>query len=207
MMIILVGFFTEIKTPGWGLPGTAAVIALSLFFGAGYILELASIIEIVLFIVGIVLLLIEIFVIPGFGIFGALGIILMIGSLFLGLISDFPLVDWSLIQMATIQLAAALVFSILFVFILIKFLPKSQLFNKLVLQRNIEGGSGYTSDVKVKEMLGKQGKALTDLRPSGTALIEDKRVDVVTHGEYINKGTKVIVIQEEGSKVVVEKVK
>ncbi|MCB0732649.1 MAG: nodulation protein NfeD [Ignavibacteriae bacterium] len=207
MMIALVGLFTEIKTPGWGLPGTAAVISLALFFGAGYILELASIIEIVIFIIGVILLLIEIFVIPGFGIFGAVGIVLMVGSLFLGLISDFPLVDWDMIQMATIQLAAALVFSILFVFILIKFLPKSQLFNKLVLQRNIEGGSGYTSDVKVKEMLGKQGKALTDLRPSGTALIEDKRVDVVTHGEYINKGTKVIVIQEEGSKVVVEKVK
>ena len=84
MMMILVGFFTEIKTPGWGLPGTIAVVALALFFGTGYILELASVIEIFIFIVGVVLLLVEIFVIPGFGIFGAIGIILMVSSLFLG---------------------------------------------------------------------------------------------------------------------------
>ncbi|MCB9250272.1 MAG: nodulation protein NfeD [Ignavibacteriales bacterium] len=206
MMIILVGFFTEIKTPGWGLPGTAAVIALSLFFGAGYILELASIIEIVLFIVGIVLLLIEIFVIPGFGIFGALGIILMIGSLFLGLISDFPLVDWSLIQMATIQLAGSIVLGIIVVYFLLKFLPKSNIWNKLILQKNIDEQSGYTSDVKLKELVGKEGKAITDLRPSGTALIENKRVDVVTSGGYINKNAKIIVVSEEGSKIVVDKV-
>lgn len=207
LMVALVGMFTEIKTPGWGLPGTAAVIALALFFGAGYILELASIIEIVIFIAGVILLITEIFVVPGFGLFGAAGIILIIGSLFLGLISDFPLVDWGMIQMATIQLAAAFILAIIFVYFLLKTLPKSHIWNKLVLQRNIEAGSGYTSDVKLKELLGKKGKALTDLRPSGAAIIENGRFDVVTNGEYINKGTKIVVIYEEGSKVIVEKSK
>lgn len=207
MMIALVGLFTEIKTPGWGLPGTAAVISLALFFGAGYILELASIIEIVIFIIGVILLVVEIFVIPGFGIFGAVGIILMIGALFLGLISDFPLVDWSMIQMATIQLALSFIFAIIIIYILLKFLPKSQIWNKLVLNRNIDEQSGYTSEVKTKELVGKKGKALTDLRPSGSAIIENSRIDVVTNGEYIIKGTKIIVIDEEGSKVVVEKTK
>ena len=205
LMIALVGLFTEIKTPGWGLPGTAAVISLALFFGAGYILELASIIEIIIFIIGVILLLIEIFVIPGFGIFGAAGIILMIGSLFLGLISDFPLVDWEMVQMATIQLAGAFILAIIVIFILLKYLPKSKIWNNLVLKRNIEEQSGYTADEELQELLGKKGKAITDLRPSGTADIGGKRVDVVTHGEYITKGTKVVVIDEEGSKVVVEK--
>ena len=207
LMVALVGMFTEIKTPGWGLPGTASVVALALFFGAGYILELASIIEIIIFIAGVILLITEIFIVPGFGIFGAAGIILVIGSLFLGLISDFPLVDWEMIQMATIQLAVAFILAIIVVYILLKNLPKSQIWNKLVLQRNIEEGSGYTSDVKLKELLGKKGKALTDLRPSGTAIIENSRIDVVTNGEYIVKGTKVVVIDEEGSKIVVEKSK
>jgi len=205
LMIALVGLFTEIKTPGWGLPGTAAVVSLSLFFGTGYILELASIIEIVIFILGVILLLVEIFIVPGFGIFGAAGIVFMIGSLFLGLISDFPLVDWDMIQMATIQLAGAFVLAIIVIFGLIKFLPKSKLWNNLVLKRNIDEQSGYTADEKLKELLGKSGKALTDLRPSGTALIDNKRVDVVTHGEYLTKGTKILVIEEEGSKIVVEK--
>jgi len=207
LMIALVGLFTEIKTPGFGLPGTAAVIALALFFGAGYILELASIIEILVFIVGVVLLIIEIFVLPGFGIFGAVGIILMVVSLFLGLISDFPLVDWGMIQMATVQLAGAFILAIIVIYVLLKYLPKSQIWNNLVLNRNIDAKSGYTAEEDLKELLGKKGKALTDLRPSGTALIEDKRVDVVTGGEYLTKGTKVIVVQEEGSKIVVEKVK
>lgn len=204
MMIALVGLFTEIKTPGWGLPGSAAVVSLALFFGAGYILELASIIEIIIFILGVVLLLIEIFVVPGFGIFGAAGIILMIGSLFLGLISDFPLVDWGMLQMATVQLASAFVLSIIVIYFLIKFLPKSKIWNNLVLKKNIDEQSGYTSDETLKELIGKSGKALTDLRPSGSVLIESKRIDVVTNGEYITKGTKVTVIEEEGSKVVVE---
>lgn len=207
LMVALVGMFTEIKTPGWGLPGTASVVALALFFGAGYILELASIIEIIIFIAGVILLITEIFLVPGFGIFGAAGIILVIGSLFLGLISDFPLVDWEMIQMATIQLAVAFILAIIVVYILLKNLPKSQIWNKLVLKRNIEVGSGYTADEKIKELLGKKGKALTDLRPSGTAIIENSRIDVVTNGEYIVKGTKVVVIDEEGSKIVVEKSK
>lgn len=207
MMIALVGLFTEIKTPGWGLPGTAAVIALALFFGTGYILELASAIEIIIFVIGVLLLLVEIFVIPGFGIFGAAGIILMIGSLFLGLISDFPLVDWDMIQMATIQLAGAFILSIIVISILLKYLPKTKIWNNLVLQKNIDEQSGYTSDKKIRELVGKTGKALTDLRPSGTAIIDDKRIDVVTSGEYIIKGVKIEVIAEEGSKIVVQKLK
>lgn len=205
MMIALVGLFTEIKTPGWGLAGTAAIVSLALFFGTGYILELASIIEIVIFIIGVALLLIEIFVIPGFGIFGAAGIVLMIGSLFLGLISDFPLVDWGMLQMATVQLAGAFVLSVIAIYFLIKFLPKSRVWNNLVLKKNIDEQSGYTAEEQLKDLVGKSGKALTDLRPSGSAQIDKKRIDVVTNGDYITKGTKITVIDEEGSKVVVEK--
>jgi membrane-bound serine protease (ClpP class) len=207
MMVALVGLFTEIKTPGWGLPGTAAVVALALFFGTGYILEIASVIEIVVFIIGVVLLLIEIFVIPGFGIFGAAGIILMIGSLFLGLISEFPLVDWGMIQMATVQLAGSFILAIIVIYLLLKFLPKSKIWNNLVLRKNIDEQSGYTSDEKLKALLDKNGRALTDLRPSGAAIIDDKRYDVITNGEYLVKGTKIIVVEEEGSKIVVEKLK
>lgn len=206
IMVALVGMFTEIKTPGWGLPGTAAVIALALFFGSSYILELASAIEIIMFVVGLVLLIIEIFVLPGFGIFGVMGIILMIASLFLGLIADFPLVDWNMLSFAIIQLASAFVLGAIVIYILLKFLPKTQIWNKLVLQTNIDAKSGYVSSIQAKELIGKKGKALTDLRPSGTVLIDNKRIDVVTAGEYIERGNKIIVISEEGSKVVVEKI-
>jgi len=204
IMLGLIGLYTEIKTPGWGLPGTLGVISLALFFGTGYILELASILEILLFIIGFILLLIEIFVIPGFGVFGISGIVLMIGSLFLGLLSDFDLIDWDIISFAIIQLAATFVATGVIIFVLLKFLPKSDMFNKLILKEQVAEKSGYASKPTIEHLIGLEGKALTDLRPSGSALIDGKRIDVVTEGDYISNGSKIIVKSVEGSKVVVD---
>ena len=207
IMIGLIGLYTEIKTPGWGLPGTVAVICLALFFGSGYILEIASIFEILLFVAGVVLLLIEIFVIPGFGIFGILGIIFMVAGLFLGLISDFSMIDWSIISRAIIQLGLTFLATFIVILVLLKILPKSAMLNKLILQEKVSGTSGYTSESKFAGWVGAEGIALTDLRPSGTATINGKRIDVLTEGDYLTKGTEIVVIFTEGSKVVVEKKK
>ena len=207
IMIGLVGLFAEIKTPGWGLPGTAALIALALFFGSAYILELASIIEILMFITGVILLLVEIFVIPGFGIFGVIGVLLIISGLFLGLLSDFPMVDFDMISIAIIQLASAFVLGIAVIALLLKVLPKTSIWKNLILDKNIDSQSGYTSYENYENLVGKEGKALTVLRPSGTALIDGKRLDVVTSGDFLNKGTKIKVVEVEGSKIVVEKIK
>lgn len=207
IMIGLVGFFTEVKTPGWGLPGTAAVIALTLFFGANYILELASAIEIVLFVIGAILLIVEIFVVPGFGVFGILGILFMVAGLFLGLIADFPIVDFSLVEGAVVQLALAFVFTIILIYILSKWLPKTNIWNKLILVNSIEEKSGYTTTSSAfSHLVGEEGTALTDLRPSGTIIINGERYDVVTNGEFIVKKTPVKVVKVEGSKVLVAKI-
>lgn len=207
IMIGMVGLFTEVKSPGWGLPGTAGVIALALFFGANYILELASVIEIILFAAGVVLLLIEIFVVPGFGVFGILGIIFMVAGLFLGLLADFPLLDWDDISFAIIQLALSFLATIFLIYLLSKVLPKTNIWNRLILMRNLEEKSGYTtSDPDFSHLIGNTGTAMTDLRPSGTIVIDDKRYDVVTGGEFLDHGTKIKVVEVEGSKVVVREV-
>jgi membrane-bound serine protease (ClpP class) len=208
IMIGLVGMFTEVKTPGWGLPGTMAVIALALFFGANYILELASAIEIILFVAGVILLLVEIFIIPGFGVFGILGILFMISGLFLGLIADFPLIDWSDISFAIIQLASTFVATGILIFIMSRLLPKSNIWNNLILVKNLDAQSGYTmSRPSFIHLLNSSGKSYTDLRPAGTVVIGDERYDVVTAGEFIPRGTPVKIIRVEGSKVVVEEIK
>jgi len=200
--------FTEIKTPGWGLPGTAAVIALTLLFGTNYILELASAIEILLFVIGVGLLITEIFVTPGFGVIGIVGILCIIGSLFLGLISDFPTVDTDLIYLALSQLGGAILFSIISIAVLLKFLPKTKMWSSLVLSKNIEASSGYTSyEPELNELTGKRGEAMTDLRPAGTAIFNNKRFDVITAGEYVIKGSEIIIKKTEGSKIVVEEIK
>ena len=204
IMIGLVGMFTEIKTPGWGLPGTAAVIALALFFGSGYILELASGLEIVLFVLGVILLIVEIFVIPGFGIVGVIGIVFIISSLFLGLITDFPIVDTTMISYAVIQLAFTFLITGIAITILLKFLPRTTMLNNLILHDSIDLKSDYTATFTNNTHLqGVKGYAITDLRPSGTAMFNDKRYDVVADNEYIKHDSKIIVVRVEGMRIVV----
>lgn len=203
IMIGMLGIFTEIKTPGWGLPGTAGLIALALFFGSSYILDLASVIEIVIFIIGVILLILEIFVIPGFGILGVLGILFMIAGLFFGLVSDFGMTDYSILSVAITQLASVFAVTAIFIFIISKYLPKSAIWNRLILQANIASKSGYAARESFEHLVGSEGIALTTLRPAGAAMIDGKRIDVVTEGDYIDHDSKIIVKAVEGSKVVV----
>ena len=207
IMIGFFGLFAEIKSPGWGVPGTAGLIALTLFFGSSYILQLASIVEILMFIVGLGLILLEVFVIPGFGIAGISGILLIIASLFLALIGADPFIDMRAVSMAIIQLTVALVLSVILIIVLAKFLPRTTIFKKFVLSVEEKSEEGFVSHSTSEDMVGKIGKALTDLRPSGTAEIDGKRVDVVTDSEFIEKGSSLEVVEVEGIRVVVKEIK
>ncbi len=207
IMIGFFGLFAEIKSPGWGVPGTAGVLALALFFGSSYILQLASIVEILMFLVGLGLILLEVFAIPGFGIAGIGGILLIIASLFLALVGADPFLDMRAVSMAIIQLTVALVLSIILIIVLAKFLPRTNMFKKFVLSVEEKSEEGFVSHSTSEELVGKTGKALTDLRPSGTAEIDGKRVDVVTDSEFIEKGSSIEVVEVEGIRVVVKEIK
>lgn len=204
----LVGIFAEIKSPGFGFPVIIGVISLLLFFGSSYILQLASVINIILFIIGIILLLLEIFVIPGFAITGVIGIILIIGSIFLSLIgNNLPFWDTGAVSKAIIQLSASLLFAFILIYILAKFLPKSSAFSRLVLSNEEKADQGFVSYPSIKELVGMEGIALTTLRPAGSAEFNGQKYDVVADWEYIPKGNKVKVIRVEGIKVVVKELK
>jgi len=206
IMVGLLGLYTEIKTPGWGLPGTIGLISLALFFGSSYILELASIVEILLFVTGLVLLAVEIFVIPGFGFAGIGGIVLIIAALFLALLGADPFIDWDQVSIAIFQLTGALVVSLLIFLIILKYLPKSSTFSRLVLSEEESADKGFVSYPSDKKLIGKEGIALTDLRPAGSAEFNGERIDVVADWDYIVKGKKIKVIRVEGIKVVVKEV-
>lgn len=209
-LLILIGFFglfAEVKTPGWGVPGTAGIVALALFFGASYILQLATIVEILMFIGGLLLIATEIFIIPGFGIAGISGILLVIASLFLSLIGGRPFLDFDIVSMAIIQLASAITGAFVLILLLAKYLPKSTVFNKLVLSTATAADRGYVSNPDYKSLVGKEGVALTTLRPAGTAEIDGQKYDVVADSEYIKNGTKIKVIKTEGMRVVVVPIK
>lgn len=209
-ILIMIGFFglmAEIKTPGWGVAGTSGIIALALFFGSSYILQLASVVEILMFVAGLGLLLAEIFVVPGFGVAGISGIILIFASIFLSLLGTKPFIDMESISIAIIQLSGALVLSLVGIFALAKYLPKSRMFNKLVLSEAEKAEQGFVSYPSEKDLIGKEGIAFTTLRPGGTAIIDGKKVDVVADSEYIDKDSKIKVLRVEGIKVVVSVIK
>lgn len=205
-ILIMIGFFglmAEIKTPGWGVAGTTGLIALALFFGSSYILQLASVVEILMFVVGLGLLLAEIFIIPGFGITGISGIILIFASIFLSLLGSKPFIDMEAVSLAIIQISGAILFALIGIFILAKYLPKSRAFNKLVLAEAEKSEHGFVSYPSESNLIGKEGVAYTTLRPGGTAEIDGRKIDVVAESEYIDKGTRIKVLRVEGIKVVV----
>jgi len=203
-MIGIFGLIAEVKTPGWGVPGTAGVIALVLFFGSSYILQLASTLDIILFIIGLILLAAEIFVIPGFGVAGIGGILLILISLFLSLTPSGPFFNFESISLAFVQLAGALAAAFILILVLAKFLPKSRSFSKLILDESEKSEKGFVSYPSEKNLIGAEGIALTTLRPAGTAEINGKRVDVITDSEYVQQGSRIIVERVEGIKVVVK---
>jgi len=208
-ILIMIGFFgllAEIKSPGWGVPGTAGLVALTLFFGSSYILQLASVIEILMFIVGIALILLEIFVIPGFGIAGISGIILVFASLFFSLVGGDPFLDFELVSRAIIQLSLSLVIALVLIFVLAKYLPKTSVFNKFVLSVSEKSADGFSSHSFAEDLIGAEGIALTTLRPAGTAEINGRRVDVMTESEYVEKGEKIKVLAVDGIRVLVKAV-
>lgn len=200
----LIGLFFEIKTPGWGVPGTLGLLFLALFFGSHYIVNLADIIEIILFIVGAALLLLEIFVIPGFGVAGVGGIILMIAGIYLSLVGQFKHVDPTSFRSAAGYLAFSLILTILGVMVIIKIFPKSSIWRTISLEDAQLKDKGYIASRDYREYLGKKGKALSPLRPSGIGLFDGERLDVVSEGEFIDKDTPIVISQIDGYRLIVK---
>jgi len=202
--VALLGLFFEIRTPGFGVPGIVALVAFALFFGSHYIVNLAGLGEIILFVFGVVMLLIEVFVIPGFGIVGTIGIISIVASLYLSLIGRFmPATD--LVSGAKV-LAIAFISSFVIILAALRFLPKFTPFQRLVLNTTENVEEGFRSAPgEYAGFLGKEGVAVTILRPAGTALIEGEKVSVVTDGAYIEQNSRIRVTKVEGYRIVVER--
>ena len=196
------GLFYELISPGWGVSGTVGIIILALFFGSHYIINLAEISEILIFSIGVILLLIEIFLIPGFGVTGIIGIVCIIIGIFLSLLGIIP--DIKEIQHAIYIFSGSLLLTSLTLLLSWKFIPKTTFWSKIQLKEEIR-----QEDIDIKNenvtLLDELGVAMTDLRPSGTAFIKNRRVDVISEGDYIEKNGRIRVIRVEGNRVVVIK--
>ena len=190
-----IGLIVEILTPGFGIGGTIGLIAFAIFFGGSILAGNAGITIVLIFVTGIILLIIEA-LIPGFGAPGIGGIICIITSIILA--SDS-------IALGITSLIIALAFTIAAAILLLKYAPRNKYFDKIILRTELRKDVGFTSVISKETLLGLEGTAYTSLRPSGTALIGDEKVDVVTEGEYIEKNEGIKVIRIEGRKIVVRK--
>lgn len=208
MLMMLGGLYFELQTPGVGFPGLMAALGASLFFGPAYLNGLVESWEVIVFVIGVGLLLVEIFVIPGFGVAGISGLILIVLSLVVSLIANvgfsFPAGD--AIANALLTLASTMLLFVGMVFGLGKVLPRSSRFNQLVLEPTLSSKGGYTSSTIHEDWIGRTGTTLTSLRPSGAVELDGERIDVVTAGDYIEAGVEVRIVRVNGSRVEVRRV-
>jgi membrane-bound serine protease (ClpP class) len=195
LMIGLAGIVIELMTAGFGIAGIVGILSLSLYFGGHFIAGFTGLESILLFILGLILLSVEAFI-PGFGLAGLAGILCMAASFILVAPS------W---QAGLQSLVIALVGTIILVLISLKFLTKRKFWEKIILNLSYGKDTGYVSQKQDYSVYaGKIGKAQTPLRPAGAIVLEDNtRLDVVTEGDFIEKGTEVIVLRTEGSRIVV----
>lgn len=195
------GLLIEIKTPTFGLAGLAGATSLGLFFGSHLIVGLAGWEVVILLLAGIVLLLVEALVLPGFGIAGGLGILALSASIFLSLIGNFPTTGDILIA---INILGASVLVVGFVgWQLIRHLPNDRRAQMILHRSRMTRDRGYSSSIRRDDLVGAEGVTLTDLRPAGTAQFGDEKVDVVSDGGWIESGTKIRITRSEGYRHVV----
>jgi membrane-bound serine protease (ClpP class) len=211
IMIIVGGIYFELQSPGIGFPLAASIIAAMLYFAPLYLEGLADHWEILIFILGVILILVEVFAIPGFGVAGVAGITLVVVGLTLSLIGNIGL-NFSGVAMEAVATAffivtIAILFALIGSFWISKKLFTTTIFGHLALEAEQNADEGYsTSNVKYASMIGKKGTAYSVLRPAGKAMIEGDVFDATALTGFIDKGDSIEVIKYETGQLFVVRV-
>ena len=192
--IIFLAVLTEIKTAGAGVAAIIGLIAAILFFSAQWWTGFAGWLELSLFMGGILLILFE-FYTPGVGMFGVAGVGCIFGSIFLALGSD---------SSALSIISTSLIIAVVTFLIIIRYLPSSKLWNKLILKDSETLEAGFASSDDFRKYSGKVGTTVTPLRPAGIIAIEGIQLNVVSEGQFIEQGMKVRVVSVSGNRIIVK---
>ncbi|MFI5171679.1 MAG: nodulation protein NfeD [Chitinophagales bacterium] len=208
---IFLGLYFELQSPGIGFALVISVIAALLYFAPLYVEGLASNWEILLFIIGLILIALEIFVVPGFGVTGVSGIILTFSGLVLAMIKnvgfDFELSGGGKISESVLIVMSGFVISLAVMFAFFGRFTRSKLFRTLSLETSEHASEGYHTTIfnKTVNYIGKTGIAMSDLRPAGKIEIDGVMVDGQSDGEYIHKGDIVRVTEMKNNYFIVRK--
>jgi membrane-bound serine protease (ClpP class) len=210
MMVGFLGLYLEFQSPGFGVPGTIGVICLILFFAGHHIAGLAGNEDILLFILGVTLILVEVFALPGFGLVGFTGLLLVLWALMNAMVERFPGDPWipSLpeLRIPLLKLSSSIIGAAVGAAMLGRLLPRTTIFHRLVLEDATAREAGYTSSKDTSRWVGKEGVTLSPLYPAGSVLIDDERLDVITRGEYIDADKPIRVVETHGNRIIVEAV-
>ena len=208
LFIGLLGLYVEFKIPGFGIPGIVGIVCISLVLFASYAVGLASVIELVMIGLGLVLIAVEVFVIPGFGVAGISGIVLLLLGVLLsfqkGLIPETPF-EMDVLRQNIVVLTTSFIIFVAAAILVARYLPRTKQFSKIALD-GPEAGSVHgdaAGQAKLGDYVGETGTAITDLRPAGKARIGDRLVDVMTQGEFVEKDAMIRVLRIEGNRIVV----
>ncbi len=210
LIIGIAGIYIEFKTPGFGLPGIIGICAFAIYFFGGYVAGLTGLEWVAVFIVGIALVVLELFFFPGTLVLGLSGFGLIVVSLVMAMVDIYPgapsLPTFPQLQLPLNDLVLAAVGAVVVILILSRVLPKTSIYPTLVSQ----GASGVLTEAALtaahQKHLGMVGVALSTLRPGGKAQFGNELLDVVTEGDLIEKGSQVRVIGSSGHEAVVEAV-
>jgi len=197
------GLLLELRTPGFGVPGLVGILCLALYFGSHYLVNLAGNIEIFLFLAGLILIVLEVFVIPGFGLAGILGTISLVTGVLLSRLA--PHGGPGDLTNALGVMLGAFALTVLLFFLLLRYLPASRWMHGIVLNESQRHEQGFHADSHEDlSLLGEDGRAYSDLRPAGIIEIGGRRYDAITPGNYIDKGTSIRVVEVEANRIVVD---
>ena len=204
MTLGMLGLFFEIKSPGFGFPGLFGLICLSLFFGSHLLVGLADVFELILLFAGLLLIILEVFVVPGFGVTGLAGIGLILYSMYKMLLSPHPGPGeaWDAVYGLNLGIIVMFISGI----VLFHALTRSNLYRKVIPTEGQKKEEGYSISKGFECMIGMTGIAATDLRPAGKALIEGKEYQVMSHGDYITKDTHVVVDGVDENQIIVKSI-
>ncbi|MEM7394185.1 MAG: NfeD family protein, partial [Verrucomicrobiota bacterium] len=205
----LIGLYMEIKTPGFGIFGIGSLVCFALYYWAHHVAGLAGASEVLILIVGFAFLLAEVFLLPGFGVAGTIGVLCVLWALLGAMVEAYPggppIPEWRTFEIPVLKLATALAGTVALGGLVTRFLPESRLGSKLILQTAMNSDEGYQSSQERGEtMVGRIGRTLTQLRPSGAALFDDDRLDVVTQGQFIEQDVAVEILEVHGNRIIVE---
>jgi membrane-bound serine protease (ClpP class) len=210
IMIIIAGIYFELQTPGIGFPILAAGAAALVYFAPAYLEGLAENWEIAIFVLGIALIVLELFAFPGFGVTGIAGIICVIAGLTLSLLNNIVFefdLKYALTQIfrAFFVVLFSMLFSLLLSIYMSDRLIKSNRFKFLALQAEQRSSAGYIGVDDLSFVIGKEGKVVSMLRPSGKVEIEGEIYDAISEIGYLNPGEKIRVTRFETGQVYVIK--